>query len=105
MLGVDRRLLQNFDWMLLVLVTGLVTMGIVNLVSATAVETGVSGEGRRQLMSLGVGSFALLVTLLVDYRHYERLALPIYAVCLGLLVLTLIIAPVTRGSLSKHCRT
>ena len=36
----------------------------------------------------------------VDYRHFERLALPVYVVSLALLGATLVIAPMTRGSQS-----
>jgi hypothetical protein len=33
MLGIDRRLVQNFDWTLFVLVFSLVAIGVVNLIS------------------------------------------------------------------------
>ncbi len=100
MFGIDRRLLQNFDWMLLALVIVLATMGIVNLVSATAVPEGFSETVRRQLFSLGLGVAAAVVVATIDYRHFERLALPVFAVALSLLVLTLVIAPMNRGSQS-----
>ena len=96
--AIDRRLVQNFAWTWFGLVALLVAMGIGNLASAT--HGGGSDELRRQLFSLGLGSSLLLVTLLVDYRHFERLALPFYAVMVLLLVATLVIAPVTRGSQS-----
>ena len=35
MLGIDRRSMQNFDWVLLGLIAALVTVGVVNLVSST----------------------------------------------------------------------
>jgi rod shape determining protein RodA len=59
-----------------------------------------SDEVRRQLFALGLGSAALLFTLVVDYRHFERLAWPAYLVSMALLGLTLVIAPMTRGSQS-----
>jgi len=100
LLGIDRRLLQNFDWMLFGLVGLLAAMGIINLISATHVETGLSEEVRRQLLSLGVGAGALLLAVVVDYRHFERLAFPTFALCVVLLVMTLVVAPITRGSQS-----
>ena len=100
MLGVDRRLIQNFDWMLLSIVTLLATMGMVNLYSATHTPDGLSEEMRRQLFALGLGTAGAVVAAVVDYRHHERLAFPIYLVSLALLVLTLFVAPVTRGSQS-----
>jgi rod shape determining protein RodA len=99
-LGIDRRTVQNFDWMLFGLVVVLVGIGLVNLVSSTHAGPEMSEEVRRQLFSLGAGVAALLLTLVVDYRHYERLALPLYAVSVGLLAATLLVAPMTRGSQS-----
>ena len=104
MLGVDRRLLQNFSWSLFGLVALLMAAGVGNLVSATlpfgGENVGISAEVRRQLLSMGLGGGLMLVVLLVDYRHFERLALPFYAICVLLLLLTLVVAPVTRGSQS-----
>jgi rod shape determining protein RodA len=95
--AVDRRALQNFDWVLFGLVAALVCAGFVNLVSSTHAADGVSDEVRRQLFSLGLGMAALFVVVVVDYRHFERLALPVYFGSCGLLVLTLVIAPMTGG--------
>jgi rod shape determining protein RodA len=100
MFGIDRRLIQNFDWTLLGLILLLCAMGMVNLYSATHGGEALSGEVRRQLVSLGLGLAAALVVAAIDYRHFERLALPAYGLACALLVLTLIVAPVTRGSQS-----
>ncbi len=99
-MAIDRRLVQNFDWMLFGLTASILAIGIVNLISATHGGDGLSSEARRQLISLGLGSLVAVVVMVVDYRHFERLALPVFAVSLALLVATLIIAPVTRGSQS-----
>ena len=98
--AIDRRLIQNFDWTLMGLVGILATMGLVNLFSATHGGEGISDELRRQLFAFGVGGTLAVVVTAVDYRHYERMALPVFGVALGLLALTLVIAPVTRGSQS-----
>jgi len=100
MRGVDRRAFQNFDGVLFGLVTGLVVVGLVNLASATHTDAGTSDALRRQLLSLGLGVVALAATVAFDYRHYERLALPLYVGSLALLGLTLVVAPLTRGSQS-----
>jgi rod shape determining protein RodA len=97
---IDRRLFQNFDWMLFGLVAFMLGVGLVNLYSSTFTPTGISGELRRQLVSLGIGTVALIVVVIVDYRHYERLALPAYLATTALLAATLVLAPVTRGSQS-----
>jgi rod shape determining protein RodA len=98
--AIDRRLLQNFDWMLFGLVLFLVTVGVVNLYSSTFSPSGISDELRRQLFSLGLGVGAMILVLAIDYRHYERLALPAYLLTTGVLGATLVLAPVTRGSQS-----
>jgi rod shape determining protein RodA len=100
MWGVDRRLVQNFDWTLFGLVLLLVAIGIVNLISSTHSGAGLSEEVRRQLLSLGIGCLALLATVAIDYRHFERFAVPLFAASLLLLAATLVIAPITRGSQS-----
>ncbi len=100
MRGIDRRSLQNFDWTLLGLSAVLATLGLVNLASATASPDGLSDEMRRQLLSFALG-FAIAVALIVfDYRHWERLALPAFALGLVALAVTLAFAAVTRGSQS-----
>ncbi len=100
MLRIDRRSVQHFDWVFAVLVVLLIGIGLGNLFSATASSAGqgLAPEMRRQLGVLAVAAGALLVVLVVDYRRLERLALPIYTAGLGLLALTLFVAPVTRGS-------
>jgi rod shape determining protein RodA len=98
--AIDRRLLQNFDWMLFGIVLTLVAIGLVNLYSSTYTPAGISDELRRQLFSLALGVVAMVVTLVIDYRHYERLALPAYLLTTGVLGATLVLAPVTRGSQS-----
>ncbi len=100
MLGVDRRALQNFDWVLFGLLVFLIGVGLVNLASSTHTDTGMSDAVRRQLLSLGLGGAVLVVVVLIDYRQYERLAVPVYVGSLALLALTLVIAPMTRGSQS-----
>lgn len=100
MRGIDRRLVQNFDGVLFGLVAALVVVGLVNLASSSHTDAGISDAVRRQLISLGIGAVAMAVTVMFDYRHYERLALPAYLGSLFLLVLTLVIAPLTRGSQS-----
>ena len=100
-MAIDRRLVQNFDWVLCGLATTLLALGLVNLVSATNTSGSLlSDEVRRQLIALGIGAGAGLVALIVDYRHFERLAIPIFAGSAVLLALTLLIASDHRGNQS-----
>jgi len=98
--SIDRRLAQSFDWVLLGLVTSILIIGIVNLISATHGDGGMSREVTRQLLAMGIGGLALIVTVLIDYRHFERFAIPIFVISMILLASTLVFAPVTRGSRS-----
>jgi len=98
--GIDRRLIQNFEWPLLVMGLLVAIVGIINLVSAApgGVEHGMPTTAARQLVWLGVGFAGMLAMLVPDYRMLERMALPIYAGCTLLLVLVLLTAPVINGS-------
>jgi rod shape determining protein RodA len=98
--GIDRRLIQNFEWPVLVMGLLLSAIGIVNLISAApgGVEHGIPPTAMRQMLWLGVGFAGMLAMLLPDYRMLERMALPIYATCCVLLVLVLLTAPVINGS-------
>ena len=100
MLRIDRRSAQNFDWLLLGLTVLLVGMGLANLLSAThsSANEGMAPEMRRQLGALAVGTVALIVAVAVDYRHLQRFAMPAYVATLLLLLSTLLLAPVIRGS-------
>jgi rod shape determining protein RodA len=100
MARIDRRSVQNFDWVLAGVALFLLVIGFGNLYSATVAGTsgGFPAEMKRQLAALGLGMGALVVAVLVDYRHLERLAFPLYVATLGVLAATLVFAPVTRGS-------
>ncbi|MAJ62342.1 MAG: rod shape-determining protein RodA [bacterium TMED88] len=97
---VDRRSLQNFDWVLLGLVSMLLLLGVVNLASAAAagVEGGMADIVRRQVTLIGLGFFVALVAALIDYRHMERFGPLIFGAALFLLALTLLVGTVTRGA-------
>ncbi len=100
MLRIDRRSIQNFDWALLGLVSLLVVLGLLNLMSATrpGVDAGSNDILRRQLLALGVASAAMFAVCVVDYRRFARLAMPLYILSLGLVVLPILLSPATRGA-------
>jgi rod shape determining protein RodA len=90
---------QQFDWVLAGIVVVLALMGLANLVSAAA--SGVEGGSdivARQIVVLGLGVVVIGIVLAIDYRHYDRFAYVIYALAIGLLLLTLAIAEETRGA-------
>ncbi len=100
MVILDRRSIQNFDWVLVGLVVILASMGIINLMSASAagVEGGMSDIVRRQMASMVGGLLVMMVVAFIDYRHVERFAPVIFAGVLILVASTLVVGSVTRGA-------
>jgi rod shape determining protein RodA len=94
----DRRLVQNFDWVLLGLVVIIVATGIVNLYSAGYNR----GEGTplyiKQLYWLAVGLGVMCLTLTYDYRHLEKLSYPIYIISILLLLAVMFGGKMVSGS-------
>lgn len=97
--AIDRRLIQNFEWPLFGLVLLLALIGVLNLISAAPETTDwIPEAAERQFYFLALGLICLVVSLLPDYRSLERLAVPIYILCVGLLVAVLVVGPVIHGS-------
>lgn len=96
----DRRLVQNFDWILLLLLCIIASASLVNLFSATrGLDTSIVPRVfMRQLYWFLIGFGVLLMMTLFDYHKLERLAFPAYLASLALLVLVLIFGPVVSGS-------
>lgn len=69
---------KRFNWTLLILEVILFSIGIWNLISATAVDDKSQGLFRTQLMWFGIGSVLTAVILLVHYSLLSRLAYFIY---------------------------
>jgi len=96
----DRRLIQNFDWILLLLLFLIAMMSVMNLYSATYPirDEGGSTIFFKQIYWFLIG-FALLLTMTTfDYHLLERLAYPFYAFSILLLILVLFIGKVHSGS-------
>ncbi len=95
----DRRLVQNFDWLLLALVVGICAMGLVNLYSAGYNRA--AGETPlyiKQIYWLAVGMFLMFLTMLYDYRHLEKLSYPLYCISVAMLVAVLLGGKMVSGS-------
>jgi rod shape determining protein RodA len=98
LLRIDRRSIQNFDWVLLGLALLLVVVGLVNLLSATHSGAETNDAFRRQLLALGIAAAAAVGVCAVDYRRFARLAMPLYGASLVFLLAPILIAPATRGA-------
>jgi rod shape determining protein RodA len=96
----DRRLLQNFDWVLLLILILIGSLSILNLYSATfpIKDAGGSQIFLKQIYWYIIGFVVLLMMTTFDYHALERLAYPVYFLSLFLLVLVLVIGKAYSGS-------
>jgi cell division protein FtsW len=89
--------------MLLVLAVVLVVIGLGATQSASSVVAIDQAQDRfyyfkRQLIGVGIGTVALLITSRVPYRVYRRLAVPAFFATVALLIAVLAAGPVIGGS-------
>ncbi len=95
----DRRLVSNFDWVLLFTVLLISGIGIVNLYSATySWHSNGTPLYLKQLLWLFGGVVLAQLVCLFDYRHLEHFAFHIYGLSIGLLVYVLIVGRTTMGA-------
>ena len=96
----DRRLLQNFDWILLLLLILIATISIINLYSATFPirDQGGSQIFNKQIYWFIMGFTVLLIMTTFDYHVLERIAYPVYFLSLILLTLVLFFGNIYSGS-------
>jgi rod shape determining protein RodA len=96
----DRRLLQNLDYPLLGLVLVLAGIGIVNLYSAGFNRTpeGATPVYLKQIYWLAAGLGIMVLSLMYHYRHYEKVAYPLYILSLVLLVGVMVAGKMVSGS-------
>jgi rod shape determining protein RodA len=96
----DRRLIQNFDWVLMVLLLFLAAISILNLYSATYAirEVGGAQVFAKQIYWFLIGFFVFLLMTTFNYYVLERFAYPAYFISIALLILVLFAGKVTSGS-------
>lgn len=95
----DRRLVSNFDWVLLLTVLLLAGVGIANLFSATANWNSTATPlYLKQLLWLSGGVLIALIVCLFDYRHLEHFAVHFYGLSVSLLVYVLLLGKTSMGA-------
>ncbi|MGD8371388.1 MAG: rod shape-determining protein RodA [Syntrophobacterales bacterium] len=96
---IDRRLIQNFDWVLLLLTGAIIAVGLVTLYSALSYGGKVhAGILTRQLYWYGLGVLVMILAFSLDYQWLERFAYPAYVFGIVLLVAVLIQGKTVSGS-------
>lgn len=97
---LDRRLIQNFDWVLLLLLLFQAGISLLNLYSATYPIRDLGGSEifLKQIYWFLIGFTVFLLMTTVNYYVLERLAYPVYFFTIVLLVLVLIVGKVMSGS-------
>jgi len=86
---IDRRLLQNVDWTLLVAALGVIGLSATTLATLNVGRTG-GGIVARQLLWVAVSALALVLVASLDYRRLVRLGPALYVA--GLAGLALVFA-------------
>ena len=95
----DRRLLRNFDWLLLILVCTIVAVSLLIITSTTINITGDPLYfAKRQLIRFVVGFVAMLFILSIDYTYFFRLAPIMYLAIVAMLVAVLFIGSKGGGA-------
>jgi rod shape determining protein RodA len=86
---LDRRLLENFSWPLVLSMLGLIVCGLVNLYSVTlnAPSTGSVSEFGKQAIFCGAGLALAFLAMFFDYRLLRKPAPLLYGFGIALLVL------------------
>ena len=95
---IDRRLLRDFDWVLLGLTLSLAAAGAVGVYSATHGAEGVSPLFYDHLRRLGVGLAALLLATVVDYHIILNFAWVAYGFGLAALLAVDVVGMVGMGA-------
>lgn len=95
----DRRLLENFDWIFLSIVTLIIALGVVNLYSASY---GFQSTGApvyiKQIYWALLGMGVITFILFIDYHYLDNMAYFLYSIGIVLLGLVLVVGSTKGGS-------
>jgi rod shape determining protein RodA len=94
---MTRRLWRSFDWVLLGTVLLLMIYGISMISSATRGTQELADYWRRQALFAASGVIIMLLVAAFDYRFYENLHRPLYALTILLLIVIFAIGEITQG--------
>ncbi|MDR2404839.1 MAG: rod shape-determining protein RodA [Deltaproteobacteria bacterium] len=100
--SLDRRLLENFSWPLILSMLALVAIGLINLYSVS-LGTSIQGQDNtqefiKQLSFFGIGLVCSLLILFFDYGLLQKVSIYIYVLGIGLLLLVELIGHTAGGA-------
>lgn len=99
MLHFDRRLLQHFDWVMLLMVLLVGGMALTNLYSSTYIaDKGASSIFYKQLIFFAVGLVVVLLIITQEYQRVVKMGYVFYGAVLLLLVYTLLFVKPILGA-------
>jgi rod shape determining protein RodA len=98
MIMIDRRLIEEIDWVLLGLILLQSLVGVLFIYSSSHFLSG--GFYLRQLVWIGLSLLALFIVLAVDYKFFVALSGYLYALVVALLAATLVFAKLVAGTKS-----
>lgn len=97
--GIDRRLIYHFDWVVFFLTLAIALVGLVSVVSAAQSEHhSFQTLILRQMIWMAAGGAAMFAVVMFDYRALASYAYPAYLLVTGLLVAVSAIGQATGGS-------
>jgi rod shape determining protein RodA len=88
--SMDRRLMENFSWSLVISTLALIGIGLLNLYSVSYNSMGegfLFSEFTKQLCFVIIGLIASFIVMFFDYGHLKKIAIPLFIIGLILLVL------------------
>lgn len=95
----DRRIIANFDWILLILTLLIAGVGLTAVYSATFTpEKGASSLFLKQAQWIAAGFVVMLVVMSVNYYNWCRYAYPFYGLTLVFLLLVMLIGRSALGA-------
>jgi rod shape determining protein RodA len=96
----DRRLIQNFDWVLMALLVLIGLVSVLNLYSATfpIKDAGGAQIFMKQVYWYIIGFAMFIAVTIVDYHALERYAWPAYLIVVFLLLVVLVMGKISSGS-------
>ena len=96
---IDSRKPDHFEWRFLAVIIAILSIGVLSIYSATYTQPSVGLPlYAKQIVWIVAGAAAFLIMLTIDYHTIARLAYPLYALVLVLLVVVLVTGKSSRGA-------